>query len=87
MNILAAGIPALLYPFGQNREQRMRVSAFSKTSDFLLLESEELEAERFAEKITLQLQLKKQRTRARLNGAIQSCELISNESLWSKTKL
>ena len=87
MNILAAGIPALLYPFGQNREQRMRVSAFSKTSDFLLLESKELEPEQFAEKITLQLQLKKKRTRARLNGAIQSCDLISNERLWSETKI
>jgi len=50
MNLLAAGIPALLYPFGQNREQRMRISAFAKTSDFMLLEPEDLEPKRLAKK-------------------------------------
>jgi predicted glycosyltransferase len=84
MNLLAAGIPALLYPFAQNREQRIRISAFSKTSDFNLLETEDLNPIRLAEKITSHLQLGKKTSQAQLDGAAQSCKLISNPTIWSK---
>jgi len=84
MNLLAAGIPALLYPFGQNREQAMRISAFSKTSDFILLEPEDLAPDRLAGHITSQLRFPKKPSLARLNGAVQSCRLISETTLWSK---
>lgn len=83
MNLLAAGIPALLYPFAQNREQRMRISAFSRTSDFVLLEPDDLDPWRLAEKIIAQLQFSKKTTQAQLNGADQSCKLISDPTLWS----
>ncbi|AGF78432.1 putative glycosyl transferase [Desulfocapsa sulfexigens DSM 10523] len=84
MNLLAAGIPALLYPFAQNREQRMRISAFSRTSDFMLLESEDLEPRHLAEKITAQLRFNKKTSQAQLNGAMLSCKLISDPKLWSQ---
>ena len=83
MNLLVAGIPALLYPFAQNREQRMRVSAFSKTSNFVLLEKEDLIPKRLAEKITTQLLLGKKESKVQLDGAAESCKLISNKALWS----
>ena len=82
MNLLAAGIPALLYPFAQNREQRMRVSAFSNTSVFCLLETEDLAPVRLAEKILAQIQLTKQPAKAQLNGAVQSAELLSDPTIW-----
>ena len=82
MNLLAAGIPALLYPFAQNREQRMRVSAFSNTSVFCLLETEDLAPVRLAEKILAHIQLTKQPAKAQLNGAVQSAELLSDPTIW-----
>ena len=84
MNLLAAGIPALLYPFSQNREQAMRISAFSKTSNFILLKAEDLIPDRLAGHITLQLRFLKKPSRVQLNGAFQSCKLISDTTLWSK---
>jgi predicted glycosyltransferase len=84
MNLLTAGIPALLYPFAQNREQRIRISAFSKTSDFILLEAEDLNPVYLAEKITSHLQLGKKQCQAQLDGAAQSCKLISDPTIWRK---
>lgn len=84
MNLLAAGIPALLYPFAQNREQRMRVSAFTNRSNFHLLETDGLAPARLAEKILAHTQLKKQPGKVQLNGAAQSAELLSDPTLWSR---
>ena len=84
MNLLSAGIPALLYPFAQNHEQKMRVSAFSNTSNFQLLETEDLAPVRLAEKILTHIQLKKQPAKAQLNGAVQSAGLLSDPTIWSR---
>ncbi len=85
MNLLAAGIPALLYPFSQNREQHMRITAFAGTADFTLLNTEDLHPETLAEKILHQLKFPKRRHCIQLDGAPQSARLISNPHLWSKT--
>jgi len=84
MNLLAAGIPALLYPFAQNREQRMRITAFSKAAAFTLLETEDLAPARLAEQIRENSHRKKRRAPARLNGATTSCQLIENPANWKK---
>jgi predicted glycosyltransferase len=43
MNLLAAGVPrALIWPFGQNREQRLRVEHLQGRAPFHLLEAGEL---------------------------------------------
>ncbi|HIP40412.1 MAG TPA: glycosyl transferase [Desulfocapsa sulfexigens] len=84
MNLLAAGTPALLYPFAQNREQRMRISAFSTTSPFGLLEKEDLDPIRFAERITAHLQLDRQPGKADLNGAATSSELCCTAEIWNR---
>ena len=82
MNLLSAGIPALMYPFVQNREQRMRVTALSKSSVFALLETDDLVPVNLAEKIKMHLQQHKQQSSVKLNGAAKSCELIENRIIW-----
>lgn len=84
MNLLAAGTPALLYPFAQNREQRMRIAAFSSTSPFALLEKNDLDPERLAKRITTHLQLAKQPGKTDLNGASISAELCCAREIWSR---
>ena len=84
MNLLSAGIPALLYPFAQNREQRLRVSAFSKTSVFTLLEPEDLVARTLADKMKSHLQQHKQKSSVKLDGAEKSCKFIDHLSIWDR---
>ncbi|MBU0961803.1 MAG: glycosyl transferase, partial [Proteobacteria bacterium] len=87
MNLLAAGIPALLYPFAQNREQRLRASAFLPTSPFALLGTEDLTPARLAEKIKKMLHLPKQKSRANLHGAATTAKLIGDRAAWNGESL
>ena len=48
MNILAAGTPSLLFPFAQNREQRIRAKKLAALGGFSLLKEEDLEPSRLA---------------------------------------
>jgi len=86
MNLLSAGIPALLYPFAQNREQRMRVSALSKASIFTLLEPDDLAATILADTIQSHLQQHKQKSSVKLSGAKKSSEFIDCLSIWERNK-
>jgi predicted glycosyltransferase len=49
MNILAARAPALVWPFGQNREQRMRAETLAGMGVLGILEDSDLEPRRLAE--------------------------------------
>lgn len=84
MNLLAAGIPALLYPFAQNHEQRMRVSAFSDSTAFQLLDAADLAPIPLAEKILTHIKLKKHPVIVQLQGSRQSAKLLSDPTLWSR---
>lgn len=42
MNLLACGTPGLMYPFDQNREQRMRLTALSEAGYLSILEAADL---------------------------------------------
>lgn len=84
MNLLEASIPALLHPFTQNREQRMRVAAFSDCCDFTLLETADLNPEKLVELICEKLTHSKKSNAVDLDGAVKSCELISNIKLWNQ---
>jgi len=84
MNLLEASIPALLHPFAQNREQRMRIAAFSKSCDFTLLEQDDLTPENLVKLICAKLSHSKKTNSVDLDGAAKSCELISNTTLWSQ---
>lgn len=46
MNILAAGVPALVFPFYQNREQRIRAEKLAALGGLTLLTKEDLEPSR-----------------------------------------
>jgi predicted glycosyltransferase len=48
MNLVAAGVPSLVWPFDQNREQRMRAEALADFADITLLEEESLVPEALA---------------------------------------
>jgi predicted glycosyltransferase len=48
MNILASGTPALVWPFGQNREQRLRASRLANLGVLQVLEDEDLDPDRLA---------------------------------------
>jgi predicted glycosyltransferase len=51
MNILAARVPALVWPFAQNREQRLRAEHLARLGALQILESEDLSAPRLADRI------------------------------------
>lgn len=72
MNLLAAGIPALVYPFAQNREQRYRVEKLQKFGTFRILEEHELAAALLAETIEQHVSLPRYRCTVRLDGAKQT---------------
>ena len=48
MNILASGVPALVWPFGQNREQRLRAERLAALGAVRVLEDEDLRPVRLA---------------------------------------
>ncbi len=48
MNILAAGVPALVYPFSQNREQRFRAERICRKYPMKILTDKDLNADRLA---------------------------------------
>ncbi len=43
MNILAAGVPALVWPFSRNREQRLRAEKLSRLATLKVLDDDDLE--------------------------------------------
>ena len=43
MNLAVAGIPALVYPFDQNREQRMRAEKIAKIAPWHVLDQDDLD--------------------------------------------
>jgi predicted glycosyltransferase len=83
MNLLEASIPALLHPFAQNREQRMRIAAFSNCCDFTLLETDDLHPEKLTQLICEKLKHPKKSNCVDLDGAVKSSELISDVTLWN----
>lgn len=48
MNILATGVPSLVFPFAQNREQRMRAEKLAALGGLRLLKEEDLDPSRLA---------------------------------------
>lgn len=78
MNILQTGIPALVLPFTQNREQTLRVEKIGAKAPISSLSDEDLTPKKLCQKIAGQLQLTKTNCSIDLNGAKNSCSLIDN---------
>ncbi len=49
MNLLACGTAGLMYPFDQNREQRMRLTALAQAGYLAILEAEDLVPSKLAD--------------------------------------
>jgi len=76
MNVLATGVPALMYPFGQNREQRMRVTGIGSMANVELIEQPDLVPERLAHAIETMLEKPRFLPTIRLDGAEQTAAII-----------
>jgi predicted glycosyltransferase len=77
MNILAAGTPALVWPFSQNREQQMRANRLAELGALKVLSDPDLSPERLAKIID---QVLSQKSRAaidvNLNGAANTARWL-----------
>lgn len=78
MNVLASGVPALMYPFDQNREQRMRVSKFTSGAQIRLLEPADLEPLPLAQCLTAMLKKERSIPDIKLDGAIRTAAIIED---------
>jgi len=83
MNVLTAGIPALIYPFRQNREQEMRVLALEKRSSIRLITTDDLSHKVLKEKIRSMLRCPKAPTEINLDGARETVQQLNR---WQKNK-
>ncbi len=80
MNVVAAGCPALIFPFSQNREQRLRAEWLSAQVQVKILEEYDLLPERLEKKMELMLQVKKYSPQVSLNGAEETSRLLAQEA-------
>lgn len=77
MNILATRVPALLWPFEQNREQRMRAERLARWGGIEVLDDADLEPERLGRIMAQQLSKKEcSKHHVDLNGAVNSAHWI-----------
>ncbi len=78
MNVLAVGVPALMYPFGQNREQRMRITSIGSLANIKLLEQTDLVPERLARIIETMVETPNSISTIRLDGAEQTAAILEH---------
>jgi predicted glycosyltransferase len=76
MNSLAAGVPALMLPFDQNREQRLRVERLIADHPIKILDRADLAPERLADLMAVQAQKSRYRTGLDLDGARRTASII-----------
>lgn len=77
MNLIASGCRALVYPFGQNHEQRMRARQLEKRGHLQLLSDMDLHPAALAEKITKILTTTPEPPAIKLNGAARTAEQLT----------
>ena len=79
MNILATRVPALLWPFSQNREQRLRAERLADRGLLTVLKDEDLQPERLAAMMDQKLtQPTRPDVTIDLNGAANTATCIEN---------
>jgi predicted glycosyltransferase len=76
MNLAQAGIPALVYPFKQNSEQRLRAERLARKSPITIIDENDLRPRLFAKKIAHQLEQPRMAVTIDLNGATETVEQI-----------
>jgi len=79
MNIMAAQVPALVWPFGQNREQQIRASRLSRLGGMRVLEDDDLNPFRLADLIIETLSQKiRPAVSIDLNGAVNTANRLES---------
>ena len=78
MNILAAGVPSLVWPFGQNREQRLRAGKLAGLGTLKLLSDADLKPSRLAMRMgdVLNQPMGAASTAVNLNGAEETARWL-----------
>jgi len=76
MNVLAAGVPALMMPFDQNREQRLRITKLTGGHPLRLIDQADLQPGRLIPIIQKQLALPRYRTSIDLDGASHTARFL-----------
>jgi predicted glycosyltransferase len=77
MNVLATRVPALLWPFAQNREQRLRARRLAERGILTVLEDADLQPDRLASKMDHLLSRANQPAAAiNLDGAVNTAACI-----------
>jgi len=76
MNLLACGARGLMYPFDQNREQRMRLTALAEAGLLGILEEADLEPARLARRMAQALSGPRPENRIQLRGDRESARII-----------
>jgi predicted glycosyltransferase len=78
MNIMAAGTPALVWPFAQNREQRLRAERLARLGGLQILSDKDLDPERLAGLMTRMLKEKERPAGTiDLNGAEKTAAWVA----------
>ncbi len=76
MNLVQAGIPALVYPFRQNREQRLRAERLGEKARMTIIEETDLDPHMLSNKIEEQLKKPRLAAGIALDGAKNSAEQL-----------
>ena len=80
MNILAAGVPALVWPFAQNREQRMRAELLADHGALTVLANDDLESLRLASLMQTALEVEPcARLTINLDGAAETAAWLETD--------
>ncbi len=77
MNVLASGIPAIILPFAQNREQRMRTEKLTRMSNILLVDENNLSPSILTEQISIMIGKDKKTSEILLDGAEKTNEWLT----------
>lgn len=84
MNLVQAGIPALVYPFKQNSEQRLRAERLGRKTPMTIIDGTDLTPHLFAKKIAEQLEQPRMAADIKLNGATETVEQLEK---WQREQL
>ncbi|BCO07814.1 hypothetical protein GF1_01900 [Desulfolithobacter dissulfuricans] len=76
MNVVAATIPALIHPFGQNREQRLRAERLLPLTCLEIVDRHDLEPGRLANRMDHMLRRQRIRPDIRLDGAREAAQAL-----------
>ncbi len=76
MNLVQAGIPALVYPFKQNSEQRLRAERLGRKAPITIIDETDLVPHLFAKKMLQQFEQPRRTADIHLHGAIETVEQL-----------